>query len=441
MFAFAAALLVQDIPPTTPSPRVENEAPAAELELSGEEMLALASRAAARGDQAMAMRILELLLADPHLPLRNEARFRLAMIASRERRWADAGRLLRAILDEEPGAQRARVEMARVQAEMGNLDAARRSLREAQAGGLPPEVALQVERFSAALRSRKPFGLTIQLALAPDSNVNRATRATTLGTVLGEFDLDDEARASSGLGLKLGLEGYVRRPLGENVSVVARGGVLGDFYRRGRFNDVALLASAGPEFRLLGGQATALAGVQKRWFGGTAYQVAVDAGLQWQRPLGPRSQLRAGLSLARWNNLRNDLQDATVAAVSLGYERALSQRSGLGITLAATRQAARDAAYSLVSGQLTVTGWHELGATTLFGSASYARLEADRRLAIYPIRRAEDFLRLSVGATLRGLSWHGWAPQVKLIHERNRSGIEVYRYDRWRGEFGVVRAF
>ncbi|MGQ7830794.1 surface lipoprotein assembly modifier [Altererythrobacter sp. Z27] len=441
MFSLSVALLAQVAAGQSP----EIEPPPSEqttvITANSTQMLLLAVRALASQQDALAIKILETLLNDPEVKVRNEARFRLAMLASRDRRWNEAGEYLRAILDEEPGAQRARLELARVQAELGELDASRRTLREAQAGGLPPDVARLVERFSAALRERKPFGVNVQIAIAPDSNINRATRSGTLGTILGDFELDDDARQSSGIGITMSSEAYYRKPLSAKTSLLARAGFTGNFYRADQFNDIAAIGAIGPEFPLIGGRANLLIGGQRRWFGGERYNDALDANLQWQRALGRRSQLRTGMSYSRTYYRFNELQDSDTLAGFASYERALSQRAGASLTIAGTRQIAADPAYSISSGQVSATGWREFGRTTLFASATYQHLEADRRLAIYPSRRKEDFLRLSLGATLRTLSWKGWAPQVKLIWENNSSPIEIYRYDRWRGEFGIARAF
>lgn len=419
----------------------DREGAVAELTATGPELLVMATKALASGREDIAVRILLVLVRDPDLHVRNEARFRLALIAGRDEDWSAAGLWLRAILDEEPGAQRARLELARVQAEMGDIDGARRTLRQAQAGSLPPDVARLVDRFSSALRERKPFGFSVDLAIAPDSNVNRATRSTTLGTVIGDFDLDEEARKTSGTGIKVGAEAYYRHALSADLSLLARGGVSGNFYREGRFNDLLAVVSVGPEFDAFSGRANLLFGAQQRWFGGDRFYNSLDANVQWQKALGRRAQLRTGLGVSRINYRSNDLQDAYVVSGFTGFERALGTRAGAGVTLGGARQIAREPAYSQVSGQVTATGWREFGRSTVFLSATYLHLEADRRLALYRHRRKEDFLRFSLGATLRALQWHGWAPQVRVIYERNSSPIEVYRYDRWRGEFGVVRAF
>lgn len=435
-----AAVLLALAQPAMP-PAAGQGAQELRIEASAAQLLALSRTALARGDIKLAIDVLETLLTDPDLRIRNEARFRLAMIARARKDWTAAGAYLRALLDEEPDAQRARLELARVQSEAGDLDNARRTLREAQAGALPADVARLVERFSNALRDRKPFGLSVQLALAPDTNINRATRSDTLGTVLGDFEIEDAAKSSSGIGVHVSSETYARVRVSDGVSLLARGGVTGDLYAHKDYNDITLLASAGPEFALLKGRANLLAGAQHRWYGGEPYARIYDLQLRWQRPLDRVSQLRTGLGVGRYNYRQSILQDATGYSAFATYERALTPRTGVNLTVSFARQDARDPAASSTNGQVSGTVWRDLGRATIFGSATYRRLEADERLALYRVRRREDFLQMSVGASLRSLSLGRWAPQLRVLYERNWSPIEIYDYARWRGEFGFVRAF
>ena len=440
----ALAIVLLAVAQDPPPPEQPPEPPpggAVEVTVSSRELLEMASQALAARREDIATTILETLLQDPEGAIRNEARFRLAILAMQKQNWTSAGTYLRAILDEEPTAQRARLELARVQAELGDIEAARRTLRDAQAGELPPEVARLVERFSAALRDRKPFGANLQLSFAPDSNINRATRSDTLGTVLGEFELDDDARETSGIGIAARLETYYRLPLSEQVSLLGRVGLSGNFYRASQFNDMLAVASVGPEFPLARGRANLSAGVQRRWFGGRTYSDALTASLDWQRPAGRQAQIRTGLGYARTDNRFNALQDSDTVTGYLSYERAFSPGTGASVTVSGARQIAQDPAYSFVSAQLSTTGWKELGSTTVFASAAYQHFEADRRLALYPARRKEDSLRLSLGASNRKIQWQGFSPQVRVTYEKNWSPIEVYQFDRWSGEIGVVRAF
>jgi tetratricopeptide (TPR) repeat protein len=313
--------------------------------VSADQLLALGDRARGSGDIATAEAVYRALIADPSVEARSEARFRLAMMLAGLQRLPESAILLRQILDEQPNAQRVRLELAHVLDLMGDESGARRALREAQAGGLPPDVARLVDRYSAALRAQKPLGASIDIALAPDSNINRATRSDTLGTVLGDFVLEEDARQRSGLGLALRGQGYGRLSLSNQVNMFGRISASADLYRASEFNDLALAIGIGPELRIGADRLSFEAGGLWRWFGGNAYSRAATTGVNYFHPIGRKSQLRVTANVAFLDNRLNPLQDGQTFSVSAGYERALSSRAGVGITLSGDRQALRDPGY------------------------------------------------------------------------------------------------
>lgn len=443
MAGAALELTILGLAAATPLAGDANQPPASEerVLLSAPEMLAMAERALLSGDTRTAEAAYRALAADADLQIRSEARFRMGMMYRGMSRYGEAAYLFRQILDDQPRAQRVRLELARTLDLIGDEAGARRSLREAQAGGLPPAVARFVNRYSAALRAQRPFGASFEFAVAPDSNINRATRSDTLGTVLGDFALDEDAQQRSGVGLALRSQAYARTALGEKINLVGRISNAAELYRRGQFSDVALAVNAGPELRLGRDRLAIEAGLTWRWFGGSPYSRTASLGVEYLRPLDPQSQLRATAALAAIRNERNGLQNGKSYAFSLAYERALSSRSGIGATVAGERQDLRESAYSLTTGQLTLFGYREMGAMTVIASLGYGRVEAAERLFIYPRRRSDVLYRASLGATFRQLTIGNFAPLVRFTFERNRSSIELYQHQRLRTEFGLSRAF
>lgn len=415
--------------------------PLRRVHLSAAQLFELADAALDKGDFQTAETVFRALTDDSSLPTRNEARFRLAMLLASQGKRKEAAVLLRQILDEEPSAQRVRLELAHVLDLMGDEAGARRALREAQAGGLPPDVARIVDRYSAALRAQKPLGASFELAIAPDSNINRATRSDTLGTVLGDFTLNQDAQARSGVGLALRGQVYGRLLLGKKTSLLARVSGAGDFYREGEFNDMSLGISAGPEFHLGSDRLAVEAGANWRWFGGDPYATTLTANLNYLHPLGRTSQVRTTAGIGAIANKRNRLQSGHYYSLSLSYERALSSRAGIGVTLSGDQQSLRDPGYSTTSGQVTLLGYSEFGPTTLVATLSYGRLEADQRLTIFPERRIDDLYRASLALTVRKLRVGPFSPFLRITGERNRSSIELFDYRRLRTEVGINRAF
>lgn len=409
--------------------------------VSSSQLFALAEEAQARGDARTAETAYRALAANPDLPIRTEARFRLGMMVGKAGRQTEAAVLFRQILDEQPKAQRVRLELAQILDQLGDESGARRALREVQAGGLPADVVRLVDRYSAALRAQKPFGANFEAAFAPDSNINRATRSDTLGTVIGDFILDEQARQKSGVGAALRGQVYARIRLSETAGLLGRVSGTADLYRESDFNDRALALSAGPELRLGRDRLSAEASRTWRWFGGELFLRSTTLGLTYLRPLGRRSQLRLSGTAGTVNHRLNRLQGGRSYSASFAYERALSATTGIGASLALDRQALRDPGYATRSGQLAAFAYHELGATTLVGSLSAGRLNADGRLFLYPERRHDQLYRASVGATFRQFEIGSFAPFLRLTRERNKSSIEIFDFRRTRTEFGIARAF
>lgn len=413
----------------------------ATAKLSPGEMFAFAEIAQRKNDVATAEAAYRALTSNPMLEVRNEARFRLAMLLVKQKRLTDGAVLLRDILDEQPSANRVRLELAAVLATMGDEKAAWRELRAARAGGLPPEVLQQVDRFSMALRARKRSGGSLQLAIASDSNINRATRSDTLGTVIGDFTLNEDARAQSGRGLSVQGQTYSRIPLGSETSLLGTVSGSGNFYRKSRFDDATLAVSVGPELTLGRNRVRSGVGGMRRWYGRQKFTDAVSVRVDLTRPFVGTAQLTGSAAANRIWNYRNALESGWSYSGSLGFEKALSTKSGAGISLTGIRQSLRDPSYSASSAQVSIFGYREMGPTTLTAAFMLGRLEADRRLLLYLDRRNETTYRASLSATARQLRVGGFAPTVTVTWERNRSPIEIYDYRRTAFNLGVTRAF
>ncbi|PNQ03798.1 hypothetical protein A8G00_09685 [Sphingobium sp. SA916] len=409
--------------------------------LSAVDLFGLADRARAAGQIDDAATFYDALARDPDMQVRAEARFRKGMMFADAERWQDAAIAFRALLDEQPNAPRVRLELARALAAIGDDGGARRQIRQAQAAGLPPEVAVTVGRFDRALRSRKPWGGTFELALAPDSNINRATQARVLDTIIAPLTLSEDARAQSGLGVRLAGQAYTRIGLAKDLALVPRLAGLVNLYRNHEFNDVSGSALIGIEWLHGRDRLSVSAGPTRRWYGGQRYADTDAVTIDWLHGLGRTSQLVATASVSDVTYARNNLQDGTIYDLGLSFERALSARAGASVTFSGTRQTARDPGYATAAGGLTLTGWREAGHTTLFVSTGIRRTEADAALFLFGARRQEWLMSARTGATFRRLAYRGFAPYVRLAYERNISTTALYEYRRAATEIGITRAF
>jgi outer membrane protein len=401
-----------------------------------------AQRLAEGGDLEAAYAAYTALAKDPDIEVRAEARFRHGQLLETQRRFKDAALLYRAILDEKPDAQRVRLELAKVLALMGDGIGARRALRQAQAGQLPPEIAQIVNQYAAALNAYKPLNMSLELALAPTTNINRATNARTLDTIIAPFDLSDDARAQSGLGVRIGGQVSAKLPLLSKVQAIARISAQSNLYRDEQFDDAVAAGQIG--FEALLGKTTRVRpqfGRSYRWYGHSLYATTNSVSLNVTRPLGNRTQLEIEAS-AGWADYRsNDLQDGQIFDASMTVEHAFSPKMGGSLSLSGQRQTATDPGYATTSGGANLLLWREWGKATVFGTAGLYRLEADARLGLFLDRRKEWLLRSGLGATLRHIKIAGFAPVLRLNYDRNISTVGIYDYSRFAGELGITRAF
>jgi hypothetical protein len=428
----AGGARAQDVP--------QAQLPAARL--SPAELFDLADAARDRGDFALAENAYRALGANPDLELRSEGRFRLAMmLADRMKKPRAAAVEFRRILDEKPDAAGVRLELARVLAGMGSVGAAAREVRAAQATGLPPEVDRLVRFFANALDARKPFGASIELAVAPDTNINRSTRAETLDTVIGNLVLNDDARARSGIGLSARGQAYARTPMSGTSELLVRVSGDADLYGRSRFDEMALTFQAGPQFRMGADRLGVAALVGWRWYGLKPYGSTLGLTGNWLHRLGNRAQLRVDGSATRENNRFNDLRDGGRYALSAAVERSLSPRFGGGVQLSGYREAAGDPIYSYAGGGISPYLFREIGRTTALVQFGYNRLEADARSFLDRRRRVDDRVFATLSATFRALTVGTFAPLARLRLERNRSTVALYDFRRLAAEFGITAAF
>ena len=102
---------------------------------------------------------------------------------------------------------------------------------------------------------------------------------------------------------------------------------------------------------------------------------------------------------------------------------------------------ARDPGYSTASGGANAYLYREMGRTTAVLNLGYRHLEADARLFLYPRRRVDENVSVSLSGTFRALTIGTFAPMARLRYERNWSTVEIYEFDRVAAEFGLVAAF
>lgn len=423
------------LPPATTVPRTAST----RVKLTAPQLLGIADRLIRNGRQDEARQMLELLAQDPDPNVRNEARYRQSMLLESKGRDREAAVLLRRIIDDKPDAVPVRLKLATMLTKMGDQDSALRELRAIRSADLPLQVARFVDRLAASLQATKPYGVQLEFAVAPDTNINRATRSETVGTVFGDFQLDQEAR--SGIGASIRGFAHGRQGISDNLNLLARLSGDASLYRHKDFNDIQLELSVGPELSLGRNRITAELAVGQQWFGMKPYQRSFRVGAGIARPVDSVSHWRVDLGVRRTDNRLNNLQDGRGLHLRARYERALSPQTIVSASIGADRFKAREDAYSTKSWSAGLAAYRDIGRMTFSAGVDIGQLKADDRLSLLLQAREDRFTRFHIGTVFRQFSVGGFAPMTRLVIERNKSSVEFYDYKRTRTEFGVSRAF
>ena len=412
------------------------------VELSITQVFDLADRAAARGNTDQAIDILKVATQDRNADYRAEARVRIARLLAWKGDLRGAIYWYRQLLDEQPEAAAVRIELARALLSLGEEGAAAAELRRAEAVGLPREVSRAIRNASDMLWSNRPFGADLSLGLAPDTNINSATSSDTV-TIFGlPFQLSDDGKANSGVGITFSADVVARQRIGETSRLIIQAVATGRIYRDNRFNDISYSISVGPELRISPSVRLRPAAIIGRRIYGTDRlysfhglsgigQVAVDA----------KSQVTIG---GNWTDFHYDAersgQSGPAYVGNVAYDRALSGRFSArgGLTLGRTR--ARDAQFSTKSVSSDLTLSRDMGHWTLWTRGSFTRLWGDADYAFLATRRNDRVIETEGGLIFRRISLFGLSPQARLAYTSATSPIFFFRYRRLRSELSLTKS-
>jgi hypothetical protein len=400
------------------------------------EMLRLADDYRAKGRIAAADALLRALFANPNADVRLEARFRYARSLIARQRYAEAIEQLDRILAERPSAGPVRFELARALELSGDHARSLREFARLRSGALPPDLAREIDRVISTLRSARPFGGSIEVGIAPDSNVNGATSASTIIINGLPFQLDPSARRKSGLGLEGAGQVYWRHPLGGDTRLVVDAIARGTVYRDPDLDDGTVQLSIGPEF---GNRLRPSLLVARRWYLGRGYSWSYGGNAQWLKPISRKTVLDLGARVERVEVQRSTALDGTSYAASIALEHALRPSLFARASISANRYDARSPAFASTSAGTTFLIAKDFGPASIYAQAGYSHLATDG--LFLGRKRTDDRIELSGGLSLRRIQLFGASPVVRLTRVINNSTAILYDTSRTRVEFALARPF
>ena len=394
----------------------------------------------ANGRLAEARRLLEEL--DRQHPANNDVDFLLGLLALDNRDYDSSIKHFRAILVRDPGSVRVRLELGRAFYLKRDYENAFRQFQFARAGNPPAAVIANIDRFLGAIRRDKNWSYSFGLAIAPDSNINNGS-ATGEVILFGlPFELGDDARARSGVGLALDGSAEFAPRISANSRFRLGAAMQRRDHKGEQFDDTTIALHAGP--RRVEGRwdVSVLATAFQRRFGSARLNQGFGGRLEATHYSDSRGVVFVGLAATAIRYPDYKLHDGMHYSLSAGLARALTASSSATARLGVARTEARAPQFASWSGSVAV-GYHMdlVGGFTVSVEPRFGRSRYDAPDPFFARRRKDQQLELSVTALNRSLVIKGFTPRIGMTVVRRRSTTDLYDLNQRRLELGVTRAF
>ena len=445
VLAFSALLIAS---PVLAEPLAETCAQGVcEVQMTPSQMLAHASMLVQAHRFEEAKPIITALGAAPSLGM--ETHFLAGYVAIESGDVDTAIAQFRASLAIDPKQTRVRLELARALMMKGRDGGAAYHFRLAvQDSALTPEIRATIQAQRGMLRDQRPWHVTTEFGLAPDSNITNGTNAATIDLNVGNqvlpLTLDENARARSGIGQTGRLSAGYRFNIGERGAFLVDGDAQGVNYKGITADDYTVQLAAGPEFRPSEETSISLQGLGlQRWYGGLRAVTQVGARLALEHTLDSAQRIGVTVDARHSASAFQEAYSGWNVALYATYERVVSRSLIASASLFARSDRLNEKAYSSnefglsagIGGELA----HGINAGVV-GTASRATYGAPL-LSLSSNPRADWRLSGRIYAGLRSLRVLGFSPSISYSYTLNASSLALYDSKRSRFTFNLARYF
>ena len=344
-----------------------------------------------------------------------------------------------AILARRPELTRVRLELAQAYYLTGHHDRAKRLFNTSLADDLPSSVEAAVESFLRGIDARKKWSVSLSASMLPETR--RSDREEVLiGGV--PFRLDEDARASSGVGALLSTGASYSPTITDDIRGVLAASAAAKLYEHSDWNDLSTSADIGLAHLSDNRSVSGGLRVGRRWTGGERYQRSLGPWVQVRHRLSGSIHLGLALSAGyRAHDERPDRDGWRVAAYP-SLRHALDSRTSIRA----------EPMFEIVEAKSQHHGSRLIGLGTTFSRSFDGGLSVSltpsihvRRYAaadpLFGTRQIDRNFRLGVRVLHRSLRYGGFAPYVGYSLEWNRSSISIREYRNHGVTAGASRAF
>lgn len=350
---------------------------------------------------------------------------------------------LERVLIAQPGADRARLELARGYFIREDDRRARRAFETVLAHDPPADVAARIDRYLLAIQRRADRYETavsgfMELGGGHDSNANSATADDSVDTVLGPVDLNSDSQETSDSYGRLQGRVQVSHPVAPEINLIGELGGRGRFYAdEDQFNTGTVDGRFGAQLRRSEWQLRGTLNTGRFYLDGDDYRDRVGATADYQLSLSERSTANLSLDVVEFDYATRDSLDSTlwILGGGLTHTLQLEQRPTVSARMffgaedadGSSTQAQADAERDIVGVIAGLRMW--VSPEWTFRGRLEARLsEYEKAGALFSEARDEEYYRLDLGFDWRPDAHWRIGPQLHVAS--NQSNNDLYEYDR-----------
>ncbi|MEO0441032.1 MAG: surface lipoprotein assembly modifier [Pseudomonadota bacterium] len=355
----------------------------------------------------------------------------------------------RAILNDDPGQTRVRLELARAYLISGKEASADYHFRLAQNDeNLPDEISRTIRNTRSILRDQRVWRFSFDFGFAPDTNINGATDAETIdinfGTSKLPLTLDEDARERSGIGQTASFSGGVRLKATDKLAILFDANTKVVNYAGKAADDIVGQIAVGPEMRVARYARLSFQAVgQQRWYGGQLATRDYGGRIGFQTALSRGQRLGIELDGRRTESKFSDDFSGWQLGANATYEHLIGKSLIASASIFVRRDLLNSDGHSNTSYGTNLG----IGGEMPFGlnagvSGSISRSNFDEAITLYSFDKRKDwrlFGRAYIGS--RKVKFLGFSPSVDYNYTRLDSNYELYRMSRHRVNFKLARFF
>jgi hypothetical protein len=380
----------------------------------------------------------ELLKANPHAVQPN---FYMGLLEQRDGNLKEAAERFRTVLEDNPGLTRVRLDLAVTLFQLKDDRSAEFHFQQLLAADVPDQVRQDIERFLAAIRSRKRYDINLQFSIAPDTNINSGSGVREVNLFGLPFRTED-TDAESGIGVVLTAGGEYRYQINNQWRLRNQAVLFRRDYSDDDFDDMTFWAAVGPQLLTPDWDVSLLGVGTRRWYGNEKYNYGKGVRTEASYTGLQRWRIDTSLDYLKLNYDDFDFRDSNIAAITVIPSYYVSTTSRLSPILGYSHEDARSNVYSNNGLRIGLGIFQEFPyGISLYVQPEYFDFQYEEQDAAFGSTRNDRTKRLLLSIYRRNWTIFGLSPVFSYIYTDNDSNQKIYSYQRHQFQIGFTAQF